>query len=86
MILAPTVHECIETIAGRRYWSLVEEYSKTDEINEAMENDIEVLKRFLEEADIAALRGETENCLSKNESPRVTVQLDTRGRLVVKVR
>jgi hypothetical protein len=86
MILEPTIHNCIETIARRRYWSLVEEYSKTDEINEAMENDIELLKRFLEETDIAALRGETEKRLSKNESPRVTIKLDTEGRLIVKVR
>ena len=84
-ILKPTVHECIETIARKRYWSLVEEYSKTLEINEAMENDIELLKRFLEETDIAALRGETEQRLSKNENPQVIIQLDTKGHLRVRV-
>ena len=85
MILEPTVHECIETIARRRYWSLVEEYSKTDGINEAAEDDIELLKRFLEETDLAALRVKTEKRLSKDESPQVTIQLDATGRLKVTV-
>ena len=86
MILEPTVHECVETIAKKRYWSLVEEYSKTKKINEAMEGDIELLKKFLEEADFAVLRNETERLLSKNQSPQVMIQLDTKGHLSVKVR
>ncbi len=86
MILEPTVHECIETIARKKYWSLVGEYSKTKVINEAMESDIELLRKFLVEADIAMLRNETEKCLSKNESPQVTIQLDTKGNLKVRVR
>jgi len=86
MILEPTVHECVETIAKKRYWSLVEEYSKTKKINEAMESDIELLRRFLEEADIAVLRNETEKRLSKNKSPQVMIQLDTKNHLSVKVR
>jgi hypothetical protein len=86
MNLEPTVHECVETIAKKRYWSLVEEYSKTKKINEAMESDIELLRIFLEEADFAVLRNETERLLSKNKSPQVMIQLDTKGHLSVKVR
>ena len=86
MILEPTAHECIETIARKKYWFLVEEYTKDDVIEEAKEREIELLRKFLEEADIALLRAETENRLGKGENPRVVIQLDKKGKLKVKVR
>ena len=84
--LEPTVHECIETVAKKKYWSLVGEYSRSRGIDEAMESAIELLRKFLEEADIAMLRAATEARLNKNEIPQVMIRLDRKGRLKVRVR
>jgi len=86
MILEPTVQECIETIAKKQYWSLVRQYGRMKGIDEALEHDVEILKKFLEEADIGLLRRETEERLSRNESPQVLIQLDKQGNLKVRVR
>ena len=86
MILEPTVHECIETIAKKKYWFLVEEYAKSDMIEEEKEREIDLLRKFLEEADIAMLRSETENRLGKGENPQVIIQLDEKGNLKMRVR
>jgi len=86
MSLEPTAYECIETMAKKRYWSLVKEYNRTKEIDEALESDIELLKKFLEEADMGMLREETEKRLSNNKRTQVMIRRDTKGNLNVKVR
>ena len=83
--MTPTVQECIETIAKKRYWSLVEEYTKTEKIEEEKEAEIEMLRRFLEDTDIEWLRSETENRLSKGEKTQVVLQMDKKGNLKVKI-
>ena len=85
IILTPTAKECIETVAKRRYWSLVEEYTKTEEIEEEKEAEIEMLRRFLEEEDMGQLRSEIENRVNKGESIQVILQLDEKNNLKVRI-
>ena len=34
ILLTPTSNECIETMARKKYWSLIEDYTKTEAIDE----------------------------------------------------
>ena len=85
IILTPTAKECIETVAKRRYWSLVEEYTKTEEIEEEKEAEIEMLRKFLGEEDMGQLRSEIENRINKGESIQVILQLDEKNNLKVRI-
>jgi len=71
IILTPTATECIETKTKRTYWSLVENYTKTDVIEKEKEMGIGIPRTFLEKADIEKIRSETEKRLSKGEKVRV---------------
>lgn len=85
ILLTPTSNECIETMARKKYWSLIEDYTKTEAIDKGKEIEIEMLRRYLEETDVEKLRSETENRLSKGEKTQVILQLDDKGVLKVRI-
>ena len=77
--LAPTLKCCIETTAQREYWKRVEEYLKTGDEEEGLEERIELLRCFLETANFSELRNQSEKHLIAGK--RVTFHLSsTKGK------
>jgi len=58
--LTPTLSHCIETVAKREYWKNVHEYLKKRKEDERLEEEIELLRSFLETADFSNLRRQSE--------------------------
>ena len=74
--LVPTLKSCIETTAKREYWKRVHEYMKMRVEDKGLEERIELLRGFLETADFAKLRSQSEKHLI--DGKRVTLNLSTR--------
>lgn len=70
--LIPTVYHCIETIAKREYWRSVDEYLKKGKEDKRLEEKIELLRSFLETADFAVLRRESEKHLMNGKHVKFT--------------
>jgi len=60
IVLTPTVSHCIETVAKREYWKNVNNYLKKRKEDKRLEGKIELLRSFLETADFANLRRQSE--------------------------
>jgi hypothetical protein len=73
--LAPTLRSCIETTAQREYWRRVNEYLKMGNEDEGLEEEIELLRGFLESANFAELRSQSEKHLIDGRG--VTFNLST---------
>ena len=58
--LTPTISHCIETVAKREYWKNVNNYLKKRKEDKRLEGKIELLRSFLETADFANLRRQSE--------------------------
>ena len=58
--LTPTISHCIETVAKREYWKNVNNYRKKRKEDKRLEEKIELLRSFLETADFANLRRQSE--------------------------
>ncbi len=71
--LSPTVEECIETMARRRFHRLTESILRGEKADDATLDEIELLRRFLETADFARLRAGSEKELHSGRS--VTFQV-----------
>ena len=74
--LGPTLKSCIETTAKREYWKRVHQYLKTRVEDKGLEERIELLRGFLEKANFAELRSQSEKHLI--DGKRVTFNLSTR--------
>jgi len=75
--LRPNLDCCIECLAKKLYWNLVDEYisSKIDDQN--TERKIELLEKFLETADIGYLRSVTEKILTDGGQPIVILKKES---------
>ena len=71
--LSPTAGECIETTARRRFHRLTESILRREKADDTTLDEIELLRRFLETADFARLRAESEKELHSGRS--VTFQV-----------
>jgi hypothetical protein len=74
--LGPTLKSCIETTAKREYWKHVHQYLKMRVEDKGLEESIELLRGFLETANFAELRSQSEKHLI--DGKRVTFNLSTR--------
>jgi len=74
--LGPTIKSCLETTAQREYWKRVNEYLKTGSEDKGLEERIELLRGFLETANFAELRSQSEKHLI--DGKRVTFNLSTK--------
>ena len=63
IVLIPTVSHCIETVTKREYWKNVNLYLKKRGEDKRLEEKIELLRSFLETADFANLRRQSEECI-----------------------
>lgn len=88
IVLEPSLQKCIETLARRRYWTLVNEYTRriqTKGISQDMENEIEALKAFLEEMDASEYRRKTEELLEKGKKVLLVLEINEKGGIKVLV-
>ena len=74
--LGPTLKSCIETTAKREYWKHVHQYLKMRVEDKGLEESIELLRGFLETANFAELRSQSEKHLI--DGKRVAFNLSTR--------
>jgi len=80
---------CIETVAKRTYWDLVLRYMENVRLgleDKKLEEEINLLKRFLEEEDIAKIRSMVEELMENGEKVvNVILGEDKSGKLWFKV-
>jgi len=60
IVLTPTLSHCVETMAKKEYWKNVNNYLKKRTEDKRLEGKIELLRSFLETADFANLRRQSE--------------------------
>lgn len=88
IILEPSLHKCVETLARERYWALVDEYARriqTEGMNREMEMEIEALRTFLEEMDVGEYRRKTEELLERGEKVLLVLEITEKGGINVLV-
>ena len=73
IILEPDLSHCIETMAKREYERVLTILLKTDDENQLLEDELELLRLFLESADFGTLRSQCDDLLL--EGKRVKVHL-----------
>jgi hypothetical protein len=86
--LEPLPDKCVESLARERYWKRVDELMRRlaeDAPAEALEEEVETLRAFLETADVAAVRRETEEILGTGRRARVALRRTQAGRLEIRV-
>ena len=76
--LSPTVEECIETMARRRFHRLTESILRGEKPDNKTVQEIELLRQFLETADFGRLRAESEKELHSGRRVMFEV-FQTRG-------
>jgi hypothetical protein len=88
VILEPLPGKCVETLARERYWKRVDALMRRlagDAPAAGLEEEIETLRAFLETADVAAVRRQTEEVMESGRRVRVALRRNPRGRLEVHV-
>ena len=88
IILEPSLHKCVETLARERYWALVDEYARrvqTEGISQDIEAEIEALRTFLEEMDVGEYRRKTEELLERGENVLLVLEITEKGGINVLV-
>lgn len=71
--LLPSLSHCIETIAREEFWSLVNKYMESVQEDKEVENNIKLLKAFLESMDFRRLRRESEEHLTQGRTIKFVV-------------
>jgi len=74
--LVPTLTHCVETTAKREFSRGLAEYFEKDEEDEELGARTELLRLFLESADMRELRRESEKHLVEGRTVRFTLYLE----------
>ena len=69
----PSLSHCIETVAREEFWSLVNKYMESVQEDKEVENNIKLLKAFLESMDFKKLRRESEEYLTQGRAIKFVV-------------
>ena len=69
----PSLSHCIETVAREEFWSLVNKYMESVQEDKEVENNIKLLKAFLESMDFKRLRRESEEHLTQGRTIKFVV-------------
>ena len=88
IVLEPSLHKCVETLAKQKYWGLVDEYVRrirSEGINREMELEIEALRLFLEDMDVGEYRRKTEELLERGEKVFLVLEITEDGSINVRV-
>lgn len=88
VVLLPRPGKCVETVARERYWKRVDACMKAlarEEPAEEMEEEIETLRLFLETADVAAIRRQTEALMEDGSPVQVVLERSPGNKLHVDI-
>ena len=88
VVLTPRPGKCVETVARDCYWKRVDACMKAlarEEPAEAMEEEIETLRLFLETADVAGIRQKTEAIMEDGSPVQVVLRRSPGNELVVDI-
>jgi len=88
IVLEPSLGKCVETLARQKYWGLVDEYARriqSEGINREMEAEIEALRSFLEDMDVAEYRKRTEELLERGEKVLLVLEITEDGSINVRM-
>lgn len=88
VLLEPLPGNCVVTLARERYWKRVDELMRRlaeDDPAPGLEEEVETLRAFLETADVAAVRRETEEIMESGRRVRVALRRISRERLEIHV-
>jgi hypothetical protein len=88
VMLEPHPGQCVETLARERYWKRVDALMRRlaeDAPAAVLEEEVETLRAFLETADVAAVRRESEEIMESGRRARVALRRTARGGLEVRV-
>ncbi|MDY6865759.1 MAG: hypothetical protein SVY15_07310 [Halobacteriota archaeon] len=75
-MIEPMENRCVETVAKKMYWSLVDEYLGSKRQDTEMEEKIELLRRFLEESDVGFFRNKTEELMKQGLKPYLLLAMN----------
>ena len=75
VVLAPDPDHCIETVARNEYRRCMDEFFRSDRSNPELETRIEILQRFLEQADFRRLRRGSEPSIAAGRPVRFLIGL-----------
>ncbi|MGP3666871.1 MAG: hypothetical protein ACKD6N_02600 [Candidatus Bathyarchaeota archaeon] len=85
LILKVEKNACVETVAKRTYWNLVLRYMENVKLgleDKKLEDEINLLKRFLEKKDINKIRSKVEDLMENGEKVvNVIIGEDKDGKL-----
>jgi hypothetical protein len=77
--ITPYAEHCIETVARRRYAELLQILLGNDPTNSQIEEELEILRLFLETADLRKLRAESEKYLIEGKIVHFNAYIDDTG-------
>jgi hypothetical protein len=72
--LVPSLSQCIETTARDEFWNSANRYMADGRKNRRLEEKIELLKAFLESANFAKLRSDSERHLTQGREVRFVIR------------
>ncbi|MHC1567697.1 MAG: hypothetical protein ACXQS7_01785 [Candidatus Syntropharchaeia archaeon] len=84
--MKPDKNRCIETLAKRRYWNAVDRYMRLGEDDIRIENEIEILRRFLEEVDVEGYRSQMESLMEEGKEVCLVLDIDEKGDILVEIK
>jgi hypothetical protein len=76
IIIEAKGNECVETMAKRKYWALVDGYMQSNIEDEETETKIEMLRIFLEQMEPVKYRSEMEERMARGEKVCLVLELD----------
>ena len=71
--LFPALSHCIEDTAKEEFWNLASKYIEVGQGDRGLEEQIELLKAFLESTDFRKLRRESESHLTQGKVVKFTI-------------
>ena len=74
--LFPDLDHCIETVAKREHAAVLKQLLTPGKGNKELEEKLEILRLFLERADLRQLRSESERQLTEGKRVRFLVYLE----------
>ena len=74
--LIPDLEHCIETVAKREHAEVLKQLLARERRNKKLEEKLEILRLFLETADFAKLRAESEKHLVDGKTVRFRIFLE----------
>ena len=83
--LVPDLDHCIETLAKKEHAAVSKKILEAGQRNKELEEELEILRLFLETADFKKLRAESEKSLIEGRRVKFLVYLDNGVKYAIEV-